>query len=96
MEKKLVEIYAAEGILSGEIMQMFLQSMGIDATAVQESAGVTLGLTVSELGEAKVYVPEDQVEQAKEILEGLKRGDYELPEDLSAESDEGELDSTDS
>jgi len=88
MEKKRVQVYAAEGILSGKIMQMFLQSMGIDASVYQESAGMTLGLTVSRLGEARVYVPEDQEERAREILEGLKRGEYELPEDLPAEPDQ--------
>ena len=90
MEKKRVQIYSAEGILSGQIMQLFLQSMGIDATVYQESAGRTLGLTVSRLGEARVYVPEDQVDQARKILEGLKRGEYELPEDLPLDQDKNE------
>ena len=92
MEKKRVQVYAAEGILSGQIMQMFLQSMEIDATVYQESAGMTLGLTVSKLGEARVYVPEDQEARAKEILEGLKRGEYELPEDLPIELEDSEED----
>ena len=92
MEKKRVQVYSAEGILSGQIMQMFLKSMEIDATVYQESAGMTLGLTVSKLGEARVYVPEDQAARAREILEGLKCGEYELPEELPGELEGSEHD----
>ena len=90
MNKKRVHIYTAEGFLAGHIMESFLQSFGIDAQVFQESAGVAIGLTVSSLGRAKVYVPEDQVEQTKGILEGLKRGKYELPEELPEEIPEDE------
>jgi hypothetical protein len=48
---------------------------------VQESAGKTLGLTVDGLGHARVYVPEDQVQETEELLAALERGDFELPND---------------
>jgi hypothetical protein len=81
MEKKLVEITRVPGLLGGDMLKVFLESKGIKAMVVQESAGKTLGLTVDGLGHARVYVPEDQVQETEELLAALERGDFELPND---------------
>lgn len=90
MEKKLVEITRVPGLLNADMLKVFLESKGIHAMVIQESAGKTFGLTVDGLGHARVYVFEDQVEEAEEVLAGLERGDYEL-EDGDLTSDENPL-----
>jgi hypothetical protein len=78
MEKKLVEITRVPGLLNADMLKVFLESKGIHAMVVQESAGRTFGLTVDGLGHARVYVPEDEVQETEEILAALDRGDFEL------------------
>jgi hypothetical protein len=89
--KEYVPVYIAEGQLAGEMIRMFLESMGIPSLLVQESAGVTFGLTVGPMGEVQVYVPADRVAEAKEVLKAMEEGqleDTELADD-SAELEEG-------
>lgn len=81
MSDRMICVYNAEGALAGKMIENFLKSLGMDAISYQESAGQTLGLTVGRLGEAKVYVPEEQEQQARDALIGLKEGKFELSED---------------
>jgi hypothetical protein len=88
MEKKLVEITRVPGLLNADMLKIFLESKGIHVMIVQESAGKTFGLTVDGLGHARVYVPEDEVQETEEILAALDRGDFELnDEDLLSGDD---------
>ncbi|MRR32858.1 hypothetical protein EG834_21570, partial [bacterium] len=75
MEKKLIEIKRIPGLLNADMMKIFLESKGIDAMVVQESAGKAMGILLDGLGHARVYVPEDQVAEAEEILAALERGE---------------------
>jgi hypothetical protein len=91
MEKKFVEITRVPGLLNADMLKIFLESKGIQVMIAQESAGKTFGLTVDGLGHARVYVPEDQVQETEEILAALDRGEYELPDDaLQTGDDESE------
>jgi uncharacterized protein YbbC (DUF1343 family) len=53
----------------GEIIRGRLESAGIEANLEQEAIGKIYGLTVDGLGEVKVYVQENNLEEAKKILE---------------------------
>ncbi len=53
----------------GEIIRGKLESAGIEAMLEQEAIGKIYGLTVDGLGEVKVYVHEDDLKEAKKILE---------------------------
>jgi len=86
MEKKLVEIRRVPGLLNADMLKVFLESKGIHPMIVQESAGKTFGLTVNGLGHARVYVPEDQVQETEDILDALDRGEYELQDDESLDN----------
>ncbi len=79
-DTRLVRISTVPGLLSADMMRIFLESKGIQCLVSQESAGRTLGLTIDGLGTARVYVPEDQVKKAEELLAGLERGDFALPD----------------
>jgi hypothetical protein len=92
---KSVHVYTAEGMLEGEMIVNFLSSQGIEATASQESVGITYGLTIGPLGEVKIYVPEDKENDAHLALMEMEQGVYELPdndgEDDEAYADEEEV-----
>ena len=88
MEKNFVEITRVPGLLNADMLKIFLESKGIQVMIAQESAGKTLGLTVDGLGHARVYVPEDQVQETEEILAALDRGEFELNDEEVAEGDE--------
>jgi len=62
-------VAVAQGLAEAAIIQGRLESEGIPARVHQEPAGVAIGLTVGLLGQAKVLVPEQLVEEALDILE---------------------------
>ena len=90
MEKKLIEIKRIPGLLNADMMKIFLESKGIDAMVVQESAGKAMGILLDGLGHARIYVPEDQVVEAEEILAALERGEYDFPVDGSGKDEAGD------
>jgi hypothetical protein len=53
----------------GEIIRGKLEISGIKARLEQEAVGKIMGLTTDGLGEVKVYVPKEKLEEAKNILE---------------------------
>lgn len=52
----------------GEIIRGKLETSGIEARLEQEAVGKIMGFTTDGLGEVKVYVPKDKLEEAKNIL----------------------------
>jgi hypothetical protein len=81
MDKKFVPVYIARGTLEAETVRVFLESEGINAFVLQESAGVVYGLTVGSLGAARVMVESQDEDHAKTILRAMEAGEYELPTD---------------
>ena len=73
-DTKFSGIYNANGHLEAESLRLFLNSLGFPVRIYQESAGVVYGLTVGPLGLAEVMVPEEDEEQAKEILLAMDEG----------------------
>ena len=88
MEKKFVEITRVPGLLNADMLKIFLESKGIEVMISQESAGKTFGLMIDGMGHARVYVPEDQVQETEEILAALDRGEFELNDEEAAQGDE--------
>jgi len=72
-----VWIYTANGALDGEMIRAFLESRGIHVFLDQESYGVTLGLAFGPLGEARIYVSENQANEAKGLLAEMESGALE-------------------
>ena len=54
--------------MEAHIIKGRLESEGIPVLLRYESAGLIYGITVDGLGQVKVMVPQDQAEDAKEIL----------------------------
>ena len=75
-------VYTAAGLLNGEMIRGFLQAQGIPVVISQESVGVTYGLTVGSLGAVEIFVPEDRLQEAQDLLAQMDSGQIEpVPSD---------------
>jgi len=81
MEKQWIQIYTVSGQLNAAMIIDLLKANGIDATSMQESIGITYGLNIGPMGEARIYVPEDQKVAAEELIKQMEEGKLELPDD---------------
>ncbi|HWQ03899.1 MAG TPA: DUF2007 domain-containing protein [Longilinea sp.] len=79
MKPEYVLAYSATGHILAESIVALLKSFGISAFTSQESAGIAYGLTIGPLGEAKIYVLENQIQDAQKILEQMDRGELQMP-----------------
>lgn len=78
-KSKLVSVYSGN-YLQAQIVKGRLESEGVPVLLRYEGAGLIYGITVDGLGEARVMVPEDLVEQAETILADQV---YEEPDDMT-------------
>jgi hypothetical protein len=90
MQRKYEVVYSANGMLDAEMIRLFLEANGIEAFISQESAGITYGLTVGPLGQAKVYALAEQADEAIRILKEMDRGEFSLPEGNEGDYDDSE------
>ena len=63
-----VVIHTVQGEITAQVMKSHLESEGIPALLQYESVGVVYGLTINGLGEVKILVPQDLVEEVKRII----------------------------
>ena len=54
--------------LEAEIIKSHLESEGIPSFLSYESAGLVYGITVDGIGEARVLVPDNLAQEAREVL----------------------------
>ncbi len=78
-KSKLVSVFSGN-YLQAQIVKGRLECEGVPAMLRYEGAGLIYGITVDGLGEARVMVPEDLVEQAETILADQE---YEEPDDMT-------------
>jgi len=64
----LIQIYSVAGILTAEVLKGKLESEGIPVLLSYESLGPVMGLTVNGLGEVRILVPADFVEDARQVI----------------------------
>jgi hypothetical protein len=83
MDKQWIEIYTVSGQLNAAMIVDLLQANGIEATSMQESAGITYGIVMGSLGEARIYVREGQKDAAEELIRQMESGELELPDNQS-------------
>jgi hypothetical protein len=59
-----------------EMLKSFLEAEGVPVQLIQESAGQSLfPVAVEGLGSVQVFVPKDQIEAARELLEAYDAGE---------------------
>ena len=83
MEKQWVEVYSVPGQLNAAMIVDLLNAYGIEATSMQESAGITYGLILGTMGEARIYVPQEFKESAEDLLRRMEAGELVRPDDQS-------------
>lgn len=64
-------------MLDAEIIRSLLNSFGIDAQLLQESAGATYGLNYGPLGAVDIFVKKDKAEEARKLLTDYYSGKLE-------------------
>jgi hypothetical protein len=67
-ESDFVVIDAVQGELTAHVIKSHLESEGIPVLMQYESAGAIYGLTVNGIGEVRILVPKELVEEAKRII----------------------------
>ncbi|HSM23836.1 MAG TPA: DUF2007 domain-containing protein [Anaerolineaceae bacterium] len=78
--KKYKLLYKCYGMLDAKSIQLLLESFNIQSKAYQESAGVTLGLTVGGLGSANIFVKNEDFDDAQRIIFLMENGELVMPE----------------
>jgi len=61
-------VYIAQGEIEANVIKSHLESEGIPVMLQYESAGRVFGLTVDGLGEIRILVTQEFVEEAKDII----------------------------
>lgn len=92
--QKYVQIYSAEGKLAAEMVRLLLKSFGINAILEQESVGKTYGLVLGTLGEVAILVPENQAQDALQIMASMDSGELEIDDDAANADEESNKDNT--
>ncbi|MHC1784773.1 MAG: DUF2007 domain-containing protein [Anaerolineaceae bacterium] len=77
MNQEYVKVYAGNGQLDADMIKAFLQSMYIQAVTSRESLGSIYGFNVGPLGEVDILVPQEEVEEALDILRRMEEGEFE-------------------
>ena len=78
--EKLTEIY---GRLEADVIKSYLEAQGVPVELFQEAIGHHIyPTTVDGLGRVQVFVPKEQFEDAKKLLEIYEQSEGEEQEDL--------------
>ena len=68
-ELKWELITEVQGRMEAEFIKSYLGAQGIDVVLFQESVGQTMGVTIDGLGTVQIFVPKDQVQEARQLLD---------------------------
>lgn len=66
---EFVVVETVQGEVKANVLKSHLESEGIPVVLAYESAGVVFGVTVDGLGKVRIMVPEQFVDQAREVIE---------------------------
>lgn len=78
MKKPVTRVYVAEGEVEAQQIRSFLEAHDIPCAFHGEALRKTHGLTLNGLGQVEIHVPEDYVEQAKDLLARADAGELSL------------------
>ncbi len=72
---KYAKLTDLQGRLEANMVESYLEAQGIDVELIQESVGQSsYAVTINGLGRVQVFVPRDQIEEARELLKAFKNG----------------------
>jgi hypothetical protein len=70
-------VWTSPGMLDAGMIRSLLDSYGIHAELLGESAGSTYGINFGPLGEVEIYVLKEQANKARKILDDYQNGELE-------------------
>ncbi len=74
-EMKYEKLTDLQGRLEANMVESFLEAQGIDVELIQESVGQSsYAVTINGLGRVQVFVPRDQIKEARELLKAFRSG----------------------
>ena len=80
-----MESFVAVSMVQGQFaeaqIRAFLEANGISTRVRGETLRTTHGISIDGLGSVEILVPEDRVEEARELLMQVERGDFTLVAD---------------
>jgi len=74
---KWVVVAKAAGELQGELMRGLLEAQGVRVYLSVEGAARAIGITAGPLGEVDIMVPEEELEDARDIIRRYRAGEFE-------------------
>jgi len=81
-EMKYERLTDVQGRLEANMIESYLEAQGIDVELIQESIGQSsYAVTVNGLGRVQVFVPRDQIDEARELLKVYRTGVDEVETD---------------
>ena len=86
----LTTVYVAAGMLHAMVVRGALESAGIPVMLSYEPLGPTYGLTIGSIGQVRVMVPNEWVDEAQDLLaaDPTTSGTISEPPDLKEEESE--------
>ncbi len=75
--KKWVVAAKIPGEFQAELIRGLLEAQGLNVYLSIEGAARAIGITVGSLGEVDVMVPEEELEEALEIINSYHAGEFE-------------------
>lgn len=78
-QQKWVVVQKIAGEFRAELLRGLLEAQGVQVQLLQEGASRAIGLTFGPLSEVEVYVPENQADDARDVIAQFEAGDFEEP-----------------
>ena len=82
MDHDLRRVFVASGEMHANQVRAFLEAAGIPTAVRGESLRKTHGLTLDGLGAVEILVAEEDVEQARSLLDAAETGQLRLADDV--------------
>jgi hypothetical protein len=89
MEHEWTVVTTVQGEFEATHVRSFLEAHGIATSTRGEALRKTHALTLDGLGEVEILVPPEHADEAKDLLDGVERGEFALTDDRNDGLDDG-------
>ncbi len=80
---KWIVVDEVAGILQAKLIQSYFEAHDISVVLSQEAAGSVYPVTVGKLGEVQIFVPADDAERARNLLDDYYNGSLDTDVNLA-------------
>ena len=72
MDQQVARVFVASGEMEAQQVRAFLEAAGVSTIERGEALRNTHGLTLGGLGAVEIFVPSENADEARELLEGAR------------------------